>query len=333
MSLQLSGPYFASWEATLRCNFRCSHCGLKAGKAKENELRGSEAIEMMDKLQKFGVKVLVISGGELTLRSDWREITEYALARFDAVRLITNGWMGKEFVHDCNKMINGENLVISVSLDGGRKIHNLRRAPGSFESVIELLKARSIAPKIVLTTLADCNFSNRDKLIQICLAYGVQTLVVQLSLPAGFMSKANVLSENQVRTLADWIYENNITYGDRVRIVADDCFAYLHPMRETERWMGCLGGKELITILADGKISGCPTWIDKNVGDIRKDSLPEIWNGDEFRAWRTEEIEECSKCRKCLGGCKAVNETIGRQLCLINKKEVCDETKYHQNIA
>ena len=36
---------YCVWEITLRCNLACSHCGSRAGTARQNELTTDEALE------------------------------------------------------------------------------------------------------------------------------------------------------------------------------------------------------------------------------------------------------------------------------------------------
>lgn len=76
----------AVWEITMGCNMRCKHCGSSCAEALPDELNTSEALEVCDQLKDLGLKVITLSGGEPTTRSDWHmgnsivklsKITEY----------------------------------------------------------------------------------------------------------------------------------------------------------------------------------------------------------------------------------------------------------------
>ena len=71
-------PRFVTWNNTLRCSLKCSHCYVKAG---ENETAGvlsaDEALAVIDQIRDVGTPVVVLSGGESLLRSDICEIARY----------------------------------------------------------------------------------------------------------------------------------------------------------------------------------------------------------------------------------------------------------------
>ena len=74
-------------------------------------------------------------------------------------------------------------------------------------------------------------------------------------------------------------------------------------------------GKNLITVLFNGDIVGCPT-MSVSSGNIKEQSLLEIWHGDYMNSFR-QEIPSCSVCDGdiCMGGCRAVQSILNSQLC------------------
>lgn len=308
-------PEFASWESTLKCNLRCKHCGLSAGHARENELNTKESKSMLERLVNFGVKHLIISGGEFSVRKDWKEILQFACnLDFKSIRVITNGHLGVNFVRIIEKMDNSEKVVISVSLDGTKKTHNKRRISGSFKKVISILKADTDISKTVITTVAKDNFSSLEQVLEICLNHEIDLWSVQIALPAGRMEKNMFLSLKQIKTLANAILKFQKLSGSKMVVMPDDCFGYLHSMRKKD-WKGCPGGKKLITILSNGSITGCPTWTDEICGNIRLNSLKEVWKGEKMESLRQDIPNQCRSCNKCPGGCRAVEKIFNRQFC------------------
>ncbi len=67
----------AIWESTQRCNLSCLHC-LNSKDKYGKELSTNESKKMIKELAEYGVKELVITGGEPTLRKDLKELTEYS---------------------------------------------------------------------------------------------------------------------------------------------------------------------------------------------------------------------------------------------------------------
>jgi len=311
-----AAPIVASWESTLACDLRCKHCGLEAGKPRKNELKTSEARKMIINLSNLGIKNLCISGGEFTVRHDWKELLRLALQLHDEVRIITNGRLGESLIPILEKMPHAEKLMISLSLDGMQKTHDKRRAKGSHDLVRQILEQPTSIPKTVITTVAQDNFSELPEILVFCLERNVTIWSIQLSLPEGRMQKDWFLGKEKIQVLADMIHLMQEIAGQKMVILPDDCFGYLHPMREQEPWIGCHAGKELISILSDGSVTGCPTLMDQICGNIREQSLEKIWSGPKMANLRNSKITTCQTCQGCPGGCKTVQKVIGHQLCL-----------------
>lgn len=313
--IQLSAPDFASWESTLSCPLRCKHCGLNAGKKESNELCEEESKIMLSSLNRFGIKNLIISGGEFTFRKDWVEILKFALYLFETVRVVTSGWMGEKIFRYLEDIENNKNLILSVSLDGLKENHDNRRGIGSFDKVHEILKYRTNIPKTVLTTVDNLNIIDCLDILNLCLKHNVQNWSIQISLPAGRMDRNLFLGVEKIRFLSQEISNWQKRFEDKINISPDDCFANLFPVRNFGNWDGCHAGKRLITILNDGSVTGCPTMKDKIVGNIKTDSLENIWNSEIMNSLRCDLPSECKACGKCSGGCKAVSKLFDKQFC------------------
>ena len=124
---KIKAPEYASWESTLLCDLKCKHCGLSAGRPRANELGFKESTSLIAELADFGVKNIVISGGEFTLRHNWLLLLQHALYRFESVRVISNGRLGAGFIQILEKLCDVEKLTISLSLDGIGSVHDQRR--------------------------------------------------------------------------------------------------------------------------------------------------------------------------------------------------------------
>lgn len=315
-------PDFASWESTLRCNMSCSHCGLKAGPSCANlrgkELSTQEVIKLFDDLVLLGVSRLVISGGEFTTRSDWQDILKYSLSRFDLVRLITNGFLGSSIFEKIKSLKGLENLILSLSLDGLRESHDRNRREGSFDKIMEILKAETEIYRTVITTVTLANINELESMFELLMNILIPVWSIQLGLPEGRMRLDNFIGEDGVHNLSDRILSWQKRSDGIMEIVPDDCFGYGHDMRRNSPWIGCQAGRNLITILSDGSVTGCPTTFNQICGNIRRDSLVNIWNGermDSYRGWIKGISCEICDGKICRGGCRAVRQIFGKQFC------------------
>lgn len=77
-------------ELTHHCNFRCEHCYIPDFSAPDL-LPTGRVLELLEELAAMGTLVLALSGGELFLRRDWREIATRARELGFDLHLFTNG--------------------------------------------------------------------------------------------------------------------------------------------------------------------------------------------------------------------------------------------------
>lgn len=71
-------PIAGSFELTLRCNVRCRHCYILYPGATNGELSTDQAKGVLNKLADQGVLFLLLTGGEIFARHDFREIYLHA---------------------------------------------------------------------------------------------------------------------------------------------------------------------------------------------------------------------------------------------------------------
>lgn len=296
----------------------CTHCGVESGphSVRGRELETGEIIALFEDLLCLGVTRLVLSGGEFTTRKDWRDLLRAALKRFQMVRQISNGWYGKRLLGILEETPNKERLVLSLSVDGMKYAHNQNRRTGSFEKVMEILEAESDIYRTVITTVTTENWNDLQNIFEMLLSFNIPAWSIQIGLPAGYMAREKFIGRERIRVLSDTIVEWQKTARGEMEIIPDNCFGYDHPMRRDMPWQGCQAGKNLVTILANGDVTGCPTTFEDARGNIREEKLEDIWNGSGMEKYRRE-IPTCHACAnaKCKGGCRAVEKLFGKQFC------------------
>lgn len=84
------GPAYCVWELTLRCDLGCQHCGSRVGRARADELRTDECLDVVRQLAEAGVREVTLIGGEAYLRDDWQQIAA-AIVRSGMVCSMTTG--------------------------------------------------------------------------------------------------------------------------------------------------------------------------------------------------------------------------------------------------
>lgn len=127
-------PISVTFLITYRCNFQCNYCDVY--NCDEREMTTTEIFAMIDELVTLGMRRFGINGGEPLLREDIGEIVSYAKKKNLFVTLFTNGSL---VLKNIDKL-KGLDILL-ISLDGPRDIHDAQRFSGSFDKVMEAIKA------------------------------------------------------------------------------------------------------------------------------------------------------------------------------------------------
>lgn len=148
-------PIVASLKLTQRCNLRCTHCPWLVSRTKE--LSTEEWKQRIDFVWDRGCTVVVIEGGEPSLRKDLVEIIDYCKEKGFYVILVTNG------TRDI-KPYNPD--VLWISVEGTQEIHDSIRGEGSFQKSFETIKKYQGKKHIItLTTFSKKNINNLEELV------------------------------------------------------------------------------------------------------------------------------------------------------------------------
>ncbi len=120
------------WNITRRCNLNCKHC-YSSSKNKEypDELSTLEGYKVIDDLARFGVPVILFSGGEPLMRGDILDLIGYAGKLGLRTAVSTNGTLIS--VEVARNLKKAGLSYAGVSLDGLEAVNDsFRGAKGSF---------------------------------------------------------------------------------------------------------------------------------------------------------------------------------------------------------
>ncbi len=304
-------PVTCVWETTLRCNYRCRHCGSRAGKKRGEELTFEQAKGMIEELASLGCKRVILGGGEPLLRNDIKTIAQEIKKNRMKVSMISNGFLIPAKID----MVEAMDLYsIGLSIDGLERTHNyLRDNNKSFRRVMESItlirKRRLFLDIYIITQLNQMMFSEMEELYAIVDSLGVTGWQLQLTNDMGRAEDLRdiMLRQEQIREVLDFILSKK-TGGLKI-FPADDLGYYYKGEFE---FKGCSGGISTIGIEANGNVKPCLSMQKDNEcigGNIKERSLTSIWNDPHFsphtRKPRTL-LGACTACvykASCRGGC------------------------------
>jgi len=328
-------PLFIVWNFTQACNLSCRHCYQNAGgKPEPDELTLPEKLNLVDQMADAFVPFLAIAGGEPLVSKDLWPVLEHANKRGIHLTLATNGTLLKPETVARLKELGVKYIEVSIDSVNPEEHDAFRGQPGAWARSVQGIR-NSVAAG-VRTGLAACftrdTVHTVDQMVQFAIDLGCKTFshfnfipvgrgrdVIGCDVPPGqreiLMRKlARHLQEGKINVVstAPQFGRSCVAYGTQ-----DGVFATGHAGRgEGRKTMvlsryigGCGAGRCYCSVQPNGVITPCVYIASEKVGDLRRQSLLEIWNSKLFDVLsdREDRGDHCGICdyRNYCGGCRA----------------------------
>ena len=158
------------------CNLKCSYCVAKSGPNVPRRALGLDNVkQLVDEAIELGFEHVFFTGGEPFILNEIYEMLAYSSAHIKTT-VLTNAMLlrGARLEELC--AIANENLIVQVSLDGGRsEDHDAYRGKGTWEKTVEgirLLQERGFRVRLG-TTETPVNSPHLDKLCEFHRSLGI----------------------------------------------------------------------------------------------------------------------------------------------------------------
>lgn len=306
-------PSLISWNLTRRCNLRCPHCYLEAGKQAEHELDTKECLALLDELKLLGTEMVILTGGEPLLRKDIFDIARYASALGLWVVMGTNGVLITDNV--AQKMVDCGVRGVGISIDSidPRKHDGFRGEPGAWKHsvrALEICRAQGLEV-LVQTTVMEMNYEEIPALIDFARDKGAWSFNLYFLVQTGRGQRMNDLSPQQTQSMLSSLVDSQDRY--RPMLVRSKCapqfkqIAYEKGRSGLESG-GCMAGTQYGRITPTGDVTPCP-YMTTVAGNVREQSFTEIWQSSPV----LEELRDvrrlggrCGRCEfnQLCGGCR-----------------------------
>ncbi len=319
-------PVYVVWELTLRCDQPCTHCGSRAGDAREGELDTEAALDVVRQLAEMGAREVVLIGGEAYLHPGFLPIAR-ALRDAGIEPTMTTG--GRGITRELARaMADAGVLQVSVSVDGLEATHDtMRAARGSFRSALAALAwCREAGMRITANTNVNrYNHQDLEELYGVLREAEIRAWQLQLTTPLGRAADRPdmVVQPYDLLELLPRIARlKERAFGEGVLLMPGNNLGYFGPeegLLRSQRpegddhFSGCMAGRYVLGIESNGAVKGCPSLQTAHYvgGSLKSTSLRTIWETTpELAFTRARTVDDlwgfcrtCDFAEVCLGGC------------------------------
>jgi len=173
----------ANIEITNQCNQKCFYCFNNSGEAKKDELALDTWLKVLQIMKKWGLKSILVTGGEPFMRPGIMEFFAGAQALGLETSVLSNGFKIPEFAQT-HKEIVKRLKVAQISLDAmNPNLHNKRRGvSGAWKQATDAIKTLNClgVPIEISCTVSDENVNELKNIAMYCKAIDAKLLVRSL---------------------------------------------------------------------------------------------------------------------------------------------------------
>lgn len=307
-----SSPDSIAIQLTTRCNLRCKMCRFWKLQAKDPPYE--KILSLLDEAYELGARRFDPYGTELFMREDMPEILAYAdRIGFREIYVVSNGLLLNR-PGLIEKLAAIKSLVIIVSVDGPKSIHDELRGNGVFDRAVANLRElgrmgikRSIASIIMRPTI-----DHLQKIVDLASELKIEVISIQpfcldLAQPDcdhaafEFRPDEKKIVANKLKDLLKYARQKHvIIYTENImKHVASYLVEGTNPFPPR----GCHIPLKTLVVDINGNVHPCFA-ISKNMGNVNEMSLSSIWLNDIHRELAIAAMEK--KCPGCLRACSDV---------------------------
>ncbi|KXB03704.1 hypothetical protein AKJ45_00800 [candidate division MSBL1 archaeon SCGC-AAA261F19] len=264
----------------------CLHCCTDSGEKWSDELDEEEVLDFCEKIAKSKVPYVALGGGEPLLHPQFFEICQFFKERGISVKVETDGHLIKR--EDVARIADLNLRSIQISLDGASpEIHEKVRKGGNWGKNVETCKylvQGGVNTEIVFTPTR-LNIGDLEETIDIAASLDASKFYT------GRLMRIGRAARNWLNLAPSKIqYEQFADVLERKRKENEgemDVLYYPRDVREELRYRLEYPPASLL-VLPNGKV-GLFDSLPFICGNVKKQSIPEIWNNFK-KSWRMKEV-------------------------------------------
>jgi len=293
-------PAFVMCNLTRRCPLGCRHCYVDAPLPDEQELSLAEYDDFFGQLAAAGTLFLAFSGGEVLVRPDFLDILAAARRRQFAVRIFTSAWgLDARLAEEIAKL---QPAAVEISLHAETPgLHDdfVGRA-GAWESAVRAAEHLRALGVHVLIKFNAMNFNCQELEAVFARAAGLgaefrQSPFLFVAADGGRRPLQLRMTDDQLRAYYGRLKARSAPDEPDLGVCDDDLAARAHANHYA---LSCMASFNSCSVDPYGTVWPCVS-LPIDVGNIRRTSFAEIWNGaamNGVRAYADVLVGACAEC-------------------------------------
>ena len=284
---------------TRNCNLDCIFCSQNG--ARNEQLDVTVVIKILVEASEYGVNEIIYSGGEPLMYPYIKEIIKYGEERGLNQTIVSNGIGIKELGKELLEQLK----CIGISIHGDQYMHDkIVKRNGAYQKVIESLKfleGLENRPYITLNfTIFGQNVSCYNSVVEVAKRYDCDL----------YIARINSIGRAKAYNRIDFDINEFLKKFAKENIKSSNVIPRCQVKKEYKQFChSCSAGIASVCVNANGDVGICGS-SETAYGNVYKTSLFDIWNNENFRAfrmlnWLPIYCKHCKELSECMGGCKA----------------------------
>ncbi|MCW8849510.1 MAG: radical SAM protein [Melioribacteraceae bacterium] len=333
-------PQIISFTLLNACNLRCKMCGQwsEKGYVKNKIVDANPQLKLeiwkrlVDEISLHKIRFILIRGGEPFLFPGIMDLIKYANSKEIFLSIDTNGTMIENYAEE---LVKTGNIHITFSVDGPKDIHDdVRGVKGSYLEIKKNIKLfneieqelNKPLSKSICFTISKYSYKGLGEMPDVAREMGINSINIvpyyYFSTETGkkYEEELNEISNSQTYSWKGFEQDNS---GIDFNIFQTEYQKYLSSLNgienfpfmpfkinEYKEWFDnsdslvglerCLNIENLIDIQPNGNANFCIDFPDYSFGNIKQNTIEEIWNSveaEKFRQHRRKNpLAICYRC-------------------------------------
>lgn len=294
-------PANVTLELTYRCNNSCVHCYCNLPHddktSRDRELSTKEIISLLKQLKELGSLWLLLSGGEVLLRPDFKEIYMAAKQNGFLISIFTNATLVEQSIIEL--FVKYPPFVVEVTMYGATRntYEKVTRLPESYDLYrqgLQLLLDAGVSVKLKTMALT----ANQHEI------KAMEKEAKQLGCHFRFDPLVHKRIDNHTNSFPDKcrlsareVAELEMQFPGRMEEHREYCERTAGVTIPAKYLLSCGAGKFSMHITPDGHVAPCSMLLNLGISLKDKD-ISDIWNQD-FAVYRKEKKSFSLTCDHC----------------------------------